>query len=70
MRFEVTGGRQNFTSSLGVATDYKLLGSTIDLNLGGHYFVESSYNTQRSSLQNFDQWLITMGYRFDSGKRR
>jgi hypothetical protein len=30
--------------------------------------VESSFNLQRSSQQSFDQWLVTMGYRFDSGK--
>lgn len=67
-RLEVTAGKQNFISSLGTATNYRLLGSTIDLNLGGHYFVESSFNLQRSSTQNFDQWLMTMGYRFDTRK--
>lgn len=70
VRIEVTAGRQDFVSSLGVATNYKLLGSTIDLNLGGHYFLESGFNMQRSSQQNFDQWLMTMGYRFDSGRRK
>jgi hypothetical protein len=68
VRIEVTAGKQNFLSSLGAATNYRLLGSTVDLNLGGHYFVESSFNLQRSSQQSFDQWLVTMGYRFDSGK--
>ncbi len=68
VRIEVTAGQQNFISSLNVPTDYKLLGSTIDLNLGTHYFVESGVNLQRSPQQNFDQWLITMGYRFDSGR--
>ena len=70
MRIEITAGRQDFISSLGIATNYKLLGSTIDLNLGGHYFLESGFNMQRSSQQNFDQWLMTMGYRFDSGRRK
>ena len=70
LRLEITAGKQNFVSSLNTTTNYKLLGSTIDLNLGGHYFVESSFNTQRSAQQNFDQWLVTMGYRFDSGKRK
>lgn len=67
-RVEVNAGRQNFLSSIGTPTDYRLLGTTVDLNLGGHYFVESSMNLQRSSQQNFDQWLITTGYRFDTRK--
>ena len=70
LRLEVNTGRQNFLSSIGTPTDYRLLGSTVDLNLGGHYFVETSVNMQRSAQQNFDQWLFTTGYRFDSGKRR
>lgn len=70
LRIEVTAGQQNFVSSLGAPTNYRLLGTTVDLNLGAHYFFESGMNIQRSSQQNFEQWLMTMGYRFDSGKRK
>ena len=68
MRVEVTAGQQNFLSSVAATTNYRLLGSTVDLNFGGHYFMESGFNLQRSPQQNFDQWLITMGYRFDTRK--
>jgi hypothetical protein len=70
MRIEVTAGQQNFLSSLAATTNYRLLGSTVDLNLGGHYFVETGFNLQRSPQQNFDQWLMTMGYRFDTRRPR
>lgn len=70
MRIEVTAGQQTFLSSVATPTDYRLLGSTVDLNLGGHYFIESGFNLQRSPQQNFDQWLMTMGYRFDTRKSR
>lgn len=70
VRIEVNAGQQVFLSSLGVPTNYRLLGSTVDLNVGGHYFIETSFNLQRSSQQSFDQWLTTVGYRFDSGRRK
>jgi len=65
-RVEVNGGKQNFLSSLGVPTDYKLLGSTVDLNLGAHYFIETAFNVQRGLQQSYNQWITTMGYRFDT----
>ena len=70
VRIEVSAGQQRFLSSLATTTNYQVLGSTIDLNLGGHYFLESGFNLQRSAQQNFDQWLMTMGYRFDTGRQR
>lgn len=69
-RVEVTAGQQNFISSLATPTNYKLLGSTVDWNLGSHYFFESSFNFQQSQQQTFEQWLMTVGYRFDTGKRK
>ena len=68
VRIEVNAGQQVFVSSLGVPTNYRLLGSTVDVNLGGHYFIESAFNLQRSATQNFDQFLTTFGYRFDTGR--
>jgi hypothetical protein len=65
-RVEVNAGKQNFLSSLGVPTDYKLLGSTMDLNLGAHYFIETAFNVQRGLQQSYNQWITTMGYRFDT----
>ncbi|HXO37385.1 MAG TPA: hypothetical protein VN872_02040 [Candidatus Acidoferrum sp.] len=70
MRVEVTAGQQKFLSSVSAPTNYRLLGSTVDLNFGGHYFMESGFNLQRSPQQNFDQLLMTMGYRFDTKRTR
>lgn len=66
LRLEVNAGKQSFLSSLAVPTDYKLLGSTVDLNLGARYFLETTFNLQRSPQQNYDQWIMTIGYRFDT----
>jgi hypothetical protein len=69
-RIEVTAGQQKFMSSLATPTNYKLVGTTVDLNLGGNYFFESGFNLQRGGQQNFQQWTTTMGYRFDTGRRK
>jgi hypothetical protein len=66
LRLDVNAGKQSFISSLGVPTDYKLLGSTVDLNVGAHYFIETAFNVQRGLQQSYDQWITTMGYRFDT----
>jgi hypothetical protein len=63
---EINAGKQTFISSLGAPTDYELLGSTVDLNLGAHYFLESAFNVQRGIQQSYNQWISTMGYRFDT----
>jgi len=65
-RVEVNAGKQNFISSLGAPTDYRLLGSTLELNLGAHYFIETAFNVQRGLQQSYNQWITTMGYRFDT----
>lgn len=70
LRIEVTAGKQNFVSSLGTPTDYQLAGATMDWNLGHSYFFESGFNWQKGTQQTFEQWFMTMGYRFDSGRRR
>ncbi|HYL92478.1 MAG TPA: hypothetical protein VEW69_04910, partial [Alphaproteobacteria bacterium] len=67
VRIEVNAGKQTFLSSLSTPTNYRLLGSVVDLNLGRHYFIESGLNLQRSQQLNLDQWLVTAGYRFDTG---
>jgi hypothetical protein len=66
MRLEVNAGKQSFVSSIAVPTDYRLVGSTLDLNLGSHYFLETVFNAQRGLQQSYNQWIITTGYRFDT----
>jgi hypothetical protein len=66
LRLEVNAGKQSFVSSLAVPTDYRLLGSTMDLNLGSHYFFEAVFNAQRGLQQSYNQWILTTGYRFDT----
>ena len=39
------------------------------MNLGLHYFIQGGFTVSRGAVQNYDQWLFTLGYRFDSKQR-
>jgi hypothetical protein len=65
LRWEVLGGRQSFASSTADSA-FRFINGNIEAALGSHYFVQSGYTWNRGRLQNYDQWLFTFGYRFDS----
>lgn len=69
LRWEVLGGRQSFSSPLTNDTSHFVTGN-FEAALGPHYFVQSGYTWNRGASQNYDQWLVTFGYRFDSRSRR
>ena len=65
-RLEVLGGQQNFVSPLSSNTHSKFVTSNLELNLGAHYFMQGGFTVSRGLTQSYDQWLFSMGYRFDS----
>jgi hypothetical protein len=65
LRWEVLGGRQTFNSSTTHDISHFVTG-TFEASLGPRYFVQSGYTWNRGAGQNYDQWLFTFGYRFDS----
>jgi len=68
-RLEVLGGRQNFSSAYSNNSNSKFVTSNLDMNLGLHYFIQGGFTVSRGAVQNYDQWLFTLGYRFDSKQR-
>jgi hypothetical protein len=68
LRWEVLGGRQSFASPTVKDISHFVTGN-FEASLGPHYFVQSGYTWNRGSGQNYDQWLFTFGYRFDSRSR-
>jgi hypothetical protein len=42
----------------------------VDFSLGARYFFQAGFNTEHGSLQNYNQWFMTFGYRFDNRMRR
>ena len=69
LRWEVLGGRQSFVSPTTNDTSHFLTGN-FEASLGAHYFVQTGYTWNRGAGQNYDQWLFTFGYRFDSRSKR
>ena len=65
LRWEVLGGRQSFASSTTRDISHFVTGS-FEASLGPRYFVQSGYTWNRGVGQNYDQWMFTFGYRFDS----
>ena len=69
MRWEVLGGRQSFVSSTLNDTSHFVTGN-FEAALGQHYFLQTGYTWNRGASQNYDQWIFTFGYRFDSRANR
>lgn len=69
LRWEVLGGRQAFISPLVKDTSHFVTGN-FEAALGPHYFFQTGYTWNRGPSQNYDQWMFTFGYRFDSREKR
>src|SRR5579872_588217 len=68
LRLEVLGGKQNFNSSLTTNNNSWFVTSNVESNFGPHYFIQGGYTVNRGQLS-YDQWVFTLGYRFDSRSR-
>jgi hypothetical protein len=68
LRWELLAGRQSFASPTSNDTAHFVTGN-FEAALGAHYFLQTGYTWNRGS-HNYDQWLFTFGYRFDSHSRR
>jgi hypothetical protein len=65
-RLEVLAGDQSFNSSLTSADHARFVTSNLESSFGAHYFLQGGYTVNRGNVENYDQWLLTLGYRFDS----
>jgi hypothetical protein len=69
LRLEVLAGDQNFASTFTSNNSYRFITGNAETNLGSHYFIQGGYTANRGQLS-YDQWMFTIGYRFDSKERR
>ena len=69
-RADVLAGSQTFTSAPAGNQSARFLTATLDASLGAMLFVDGSVTVYRGALQNYDQWLLTIGYRFDTKRSR
>jgi hypothetical protein len=73
-RFQLNlqGGRQAFTSSLATNDNSWFGNAYVDTNIGSMFFLETGFTTQRGGSDDYNQWTMAFGYRFDNraAKRR
>jgi hypothetical protein len=65
LRLEFLAGQQDFSSAVTTASRSRFLTSTWETNLGPHYYIQGNFTVNRGQL-NYEQWLFSIGYRFDS----
>ncbi len=65
MRLSVLLGDQSFNSSLTSAGNSKFLNATAETSFGVHYFLQGGFTVNRGDMD-YNQWMFTLGYRFDS----
>jgi hypothetical protein len=69
LRLEVLAGQQDFTSALTTNNRARFVTGTVETSLGPHYYLQGNFTTNRGQLS-YDQFMFSMGYRFDSKKGR
>ncbi len=68
-RFDVLVGDQNYTSTLAASDRTRFVNTNFEFSFGPRYFMQGGFTVNRGQTQNYDQWLLTLGYRFDSKAR-
>jgi hypothetical protein len=63
---ELLAGDQSFTSSLAGNQNARFVTTNMDSSLGALFFLQGGFTVYRGQLQNYNQWNLTLGYRFDS----
>src|ERR1017187_3078747 len=64
LRLSVVTGQQNFVSQLTTQTRARFANGSLDWNFAAHYFLSGGVTVYRGQTQNYDQVLLTLGYRF------
>ena len=65
-RWEIQAGKQAFVSPLSSDTGSRFINASLDADFGAHYFLMGGIGVNRGGIQNYDQWHISLGYRFDN----
>jgi hypothetical protein len=58
-------GSQALNSGLTVNRRSLFVDTSFDTNLGSHTFLQSGYTVERGAQLNYNQWYLSLGYRFD-----
>jgi hypothetical protein len=65
-RGEILLGQQNLISTYTRNSSYRSLGANFQWYPKGRYYLNGGYTRQRGTIQDYNQWYVGLGYRFDS----
>lgn len=68
-RLNLQGGQQAYASSLSTDKGNHFMNLFLETNLGSRYFFDTGFTTQRGGTQDYNQWTMTFGYRFNNRAR-
>jgi hypothetical protein len=66
LRIEVQGGRQSLNSLFTSNGGSNFVNSLVDWSFSPRYFMEGGYTWNTGTTLNYQQWNVTLGYRFGS----
>jgi hypothetical protein len=66
LRLDILVGDQAYTSTLAASDRTRFVNANFETSFGPRYFMQGGFTVNRGQTQNYDQWLFTLGYRFDS----
>jgi hypothetical protein len=69
-RFDLQAGQQDITSSVTSESRARFLTGDSEWFIGRHYFMGLGLTFYRGRTQNYNQWFVTLGYRFDNRGRK
>lgn len=65
-RLNLQAGTYRYNSPVAAQNNSYFLNMLGDMNLGAKFFMESDFTTQRGGSENYDQYTVIFGYRFDN----
>ena len=70
LRVEILAGDQAFTSTLAGNQSARFVTATVENDVGSSLFTQGGFTFYRGQQQNYNQWMLMLGYRFDSKWKR
>jgi hypothetical protein len=69
LRLDVLLGDESFNSSYTSNNTSRFVNANLETSFGTHYFLQGGFTVDRGSM-NYNQWMFTLGYRFDSRSKQ
>jgi hypothetical protein len=69
-RVDILAGDQAFISTLAGNQSAMFVTANVENNIGAYFFTQAGFTVYRGQQQNYNQWMLMLGYRFDSKWKR